>query len=141
MTTFTIVPKQRCTSKLVERIERGERITIARNNRPVVLLSPVAATAQEILGRIDAVRERIRERNGARAILGPAETWQNLIEEGRRVLMSLVVDASTTLAAALPDREFRFRVCGARGCARRHSRGPGPGSTSCKMAWLCYGAP
>jgi antitoxin (DNA-binding transcriptional repressor) of toxin-antitoxin stability system len=71
-------------SKLIERVERGEQITIARNNRPVVVMSSVVTSPKDILARIDAVRERIRERNGGRAVLQPGETWRDLVEEGRR---------------------------------------------------------
>jgi len=71
-------------SKLIDRVEKGERITIARNNRPVAFISSAVATAQETLTRIDAVRERIREENGGRNILKPGETFRDLIEEGRR---------------------------------------------------------
>ena len=72
-------------SRLIERVERGERIIIARNNRPVALVSPATTTPSEILAQIDAVRERIRERNGGQTILRSGETWRELIDAGHRV--------------------------------------------------------
>lgn len=71
-------------SRLIERVELGERITIARNNRPVAVVSPARISPEDVLSRIDAVRERIRERNGGRALLKRGETWRDLIDEGRR---------------------------------------------------------
>jgi prevent-host-death family protein len=70
---------------LIDRVEHGERIVIARNNRPVAHVIPVATLPQERMARIDAVRERILERNGGRAVLAPGETWRDFIEEGRRI--------------------------------------------------------
>jgi prevent-host-death family protein len=82
---YNIAEAKMHLSRLIERVERGERITIARNNRPVAVVSPVTATPEDILVRMDAVRERIRERNGGRAVLKAGETWRDLIAEGRRV--------------------------------------------------------
>jgi prevent-host-death family protein len=72
-------------SKLIDRVEEGERITIARNNRPAAFISSAEATPQGTLARIDAVRERIRRENRGRCILKRGETFRDLIEEGRRV--------------------------------------------------------
>jgi prevent-host-death family protein len=72
-------------SKLIDRVEKGERITIARNNRPVAFVSSAEATPQETLARIDAIRERIREENGGRNILKRGETFRDLIDDGRRL--------------------------------------------------------
>ena len=82
---YNIAEAKMHLSRLVERVERGERITIARNNRPVAVVSPAHPSPDEALARIDAVRERIRERNGGRAILRRGETWRDLINDGRRV--------------------------------------------------------
>jgi prevent-host-death family protein len=81
---FNIAEAKMHLSKLIERVENGERITIARNNRPVAFVSPAAMTPQDTLARIDAVRERIRERRGGDAILKAGETWGDLVNEGRR---------------------------------------------------------
>lgn len=72
-------------SRLIERIERGERITITRNNRPVAIVSPARPSPEEIMKSIDSLRERIRERNSGRALLKRGETWRDLIDEGRRI--------------------------------------------------------
>jgi prevent-host-death family protein len=82
---YNIAEAKMHLSRLIERVERGERITIARNNRPVALVSPSATSPEEILARIDAVRERVRERNGGHGVLKHGETWRDLLEEGRRV--------------------------------------------------------
>jgi prevent-host-death family protein len=82
---YNIAEAKMHLSKLIERVERGERITIARNNRPVAVVSPAVTAPQDVLARIDGVRERIRERNGGRAVLQRGETWHDLVEEGRRV--------------------------------------------------------
>jgi prevent-host-death family protein len=82
---YNIAEAKMHLSRLIERVERGERITIARNNRPVAIVSPAVTTPEDILAQIDAVREGIRERNGGRVVLKPGETWRDLVEEGRRV--------------------------------------------------------
>jgi prevent-host-death family protein len=81
---FNIADAKMHLSRLIERVERGERLTIARNNRPVAVLSPARTSPEEVLSRIDAVRERIRERHGGHAVLRHGETWRDLIDEGRR---------------------------------------------------------
>jgi prevent-host-death family protein len=81
---YNIAEAKMHLSKLIERVENGERITIARNNRPVAFVSPAEATPQDTLARLDAVRERIRERRGGEAILKDGETWSDLVNEGRR---------------------------------------------------------
>ena len=82
---FNIAEAKMHLSRLIERVENGERITIARNNRPVAVVSAIQATPEAVLARIDAIRERIRQRNGDRTVLAPGETWRDLIEEGRRL--------------------------------------------------------
>lgn len=82
---FNIAEAKTHLSRLIERVERGEQITIARNNRPVAVVSPVRPSPEELLSRIDAVRERIRERNGGVPTLKRGETWRDLIDEGRRI--------------------------------------------------------
>lgn len=72
-------------SRVIERVERGESITIARNNRPVAIVSTPAESRESILAKMDALRERIRAENGGRPILEPGETWRDLIDEGRRL--------------------------------------------------------
>jgi prevent-host-death family protein len=80
---YNIAEAKMHLSKLIERVENGERIVIARNNRPVAFVSPAVMTPQDTLARIDAVRERIRARRGE-AILKAGETWRDLVDEGRR---------------------------------------------------------
>jgi len=82
---FNIAEAKMHLSRLIERVERGERITIARNNRPVAVIAPAGQSPEELLSRIDALRERIRASNDGRAILKPGESWRDLIDEGRRI--------------------------------------------------------
>lgn len=81
---YNIAEAKMHLSRLIDRVERGERITIARNNRPIAVVSAVQSTPVDVLARIDAVRERVRERYG-NAVLAPGETWRDLIEDGRRL--------------------------------------------------------
>jgi prevent-host-death family protein len=81
---YNIAEAKMHLSRLVERVERGERIVIARNNRPVAVVSPARSTPEDVLARIDAVRERIREKSGRKkTVLKRGETWRDLIDEGR----------------------------------------------------------
>ena len=82
---YNIAEAKMHLSRLVERVERGERITIARNNRPVAVVSPAGVVPGEILAQIDAVRERIRDRRRGKNVLRRGETWRALIDEGRRI--------------------------------------------------------
>ena len=82
---YNIAEAKMHLSRLIDRVERGEQITIARNNRPVALVSPAAMTPEDILARIDAVRERVRKRNSGQPVLKPGETWRDFIQEGHRV--------------------------------------------------------
>lgn len=82
---YNIAEAKMHLSRLIERVEHGEQITIARNNRPVAIVSPAVKPPAEILARIDAVREGIRERIGGRHVLATGETWHDLIEAGRRL--------------------------------------------------------
>jgi prevent-host-death family protein len=65
-------------SRLLERVERGERITVTRHGRPVAMLVPV----EERESAAEVVR-RVRDFRKGR-ILGD-ESLRGLIEEGRRL--------------------------------------------------------
>lgn len=67
-------------SALLDRVERGERVTITRHGRPVALLVPVPGAAQHTVD--DAVSSILTLRKGNR--LGGDLTVRELIEEGRR---------------------------------------------------------
>ncbi len=64
-------------SRLLERVERGERITLTRHGRPVAMLVPV----EEKRPAKDVVRELREFRRGRR--LGDVGV-RDLVEEGRR---------------------------------------------------------
>jgi prevent-host-death family protein len=82
---FNIAEAKMHLSRLIERVERGERIVIARNNRPVAIVSPAKRSAEELLAQIDAVRERIRDLRKGQNVRKRGETWRDLIDEGRRI--------------------------------------------------------
>ena len=65
-------------SRLLERVERGERITLTRHGRPVAMLVPVEdkRPPEEVVGEL---REFRRSR-----VLGDMEV-RALVEEGRRL--------------------------------------------------------
>ena len=49
---YNIAEAKMHLSHLVERVERGERITIARNNRPVAVVSPAHPSPDEALANL-----------------------------------------------------------------------------------------
>jgi prevent-host-death family protein len=67
-------------AELLDRVERGERITITRHGRPVAVLVPPAGIPDVTVDEaIDALRS-FRSTHS----LGPGVTIRDLIEEGRR---------------------------------------------------------
>ncbi len=70
-------------SRLPERVEQGETITIPRHGKPVARLVPVAPTTPrpDIAAVIEAMRAS-QEREGP--VLGDDLSIRDLIEEGRR---------------------------------------------------------
>ncbi|MGH7727906.1 MAG: type II toxin-antitoxin system Phd/YefM family antitoxin [Vulcanimicrobiaceae bacterium] len=82
---YNIAEAKMHLSRLIERVEHGERIVIARNNRPVAVVSPTQASSDELLARMDALRERIRKENGGRPIRKRGETWREFMHEGHRL--------------------------------------------------------
>ncbi len=70
--------------KLLERVRRGERITITRRGKPIAELRPVANTdrtaLRAALARLDESRARLR----ARGVKISKEEILSAIREGRR---------------------------------------------------------
>ena len=83
--TFNIAEAKTHLSKIIERVEQGEEITIARNNKPVAVISAARKSVDEIIAAGVALRESIRARIGGQNVLGPGETWRDFIDEGRRM--------------------------------------------------------
>lgn len=83
--TFNIAEAKTHLSKLIERVERGEQITIARSNRPVAVLSPARATPEQVLAEIDALHAAASKGRRAKSVLRRGETWKGFVEEGRRI--------------------------------------------------------
>jgi prevent-host-death family protein len=67
-------------AELLDRVERGERITITRHGHAVAHLIPVAGSAECTVD--EAVAGIVALRKGR--TLGPDLTVRNLIDEGRR---------------------------------------------------------
>ena len=65
-------------SRLLERVERGERITLTRHGRPVAMLVPVEGKRPP-----EEVVEELREFRFGRRLGGVA--LREMIEEGRRL--------------------------------------------------------
>lgn len=82
---FNIAEAKTHFSRLVERVEGGERIIIARNNRPVAIMSPAQISSDVFLSRMRELREAIRKRNHGRSVRKRGETWRDLIKSGRRI--------------------------------------------------------
>ncbi len=82
---FNIAEAKTHLSKIIERVEQGEEITIARNNKPVAVISRPRKSVEEIMADVRALRESIRARNGGRNFLEPGETWREVIHEGHRI--------------------------------------------------------
>lgn len=67
-------------SALLDRVERGERITITRHGREVAMLVPAAGAPAHTAG--EAIEALLEFREGRR--LGPGLDVRSLIGEGRR---------------------------------------------------------
>jgi prevent-host-death family protein len=67
--------------KLIERVQKGERITITKHGRPVAELGPVRRhdheAVRQALERLRAFREKL-------AVRGVRVNVKELVEEGRR---------------------------------------------------------
>lgn len=67
-------------AELLDRVERGERVTITRHGRPVAVLAPPPGVADRTAGEtVDALLELRRGRR-----LGSGLSIRDLITEGRR---------------------------------------------------------
>ena len=67
-------------AQLLDRVERGERITITRHGRPVAELVPPVGAPQMTVDEAIAGLLEVRSRSS----LGPDLTIKQLINEGRR---------------------------------------------------------
>lgn len=68
--------------RLLDRVERGERLTITRNDRPVATLAPVVPPGERTLSQAGELREQFRFFRQAHPL--PDVTTRELIEEGRK---------------------------------------------------------
>jgi prevent-host-death family protein len=67
---------------LLERVAKGERITITRHGKPVAQLVPVESEAKPDVRAVLEAMRALRDQNGP--VLGDDLTIRDLIEEGRR---------------------------------------------------------
>jgi prevent-host-death family protein len=68
--------------KLLDRVARGERITITKHGKPVAMLVPAEPCPEQDVTQ--TVKEMLAYRDRQKRTLGPGETLRGLIEEGRR---------------------------------------------------------
>jgi prevent-host-death family protein len=71
-------------SKLIERVEAGETVVIARNNVPIAELRPIHTTNGDVVTALRALREEIAAQNGGEPLLQAGETWHDLIHGDHR---------------------------------------------------------
>ena len=76
-------------SKLLERIQKGERFTITRHGRPVAELVPVTRkdpeTIRQTIKSIHSYRETLRKRGvNTQRLLKKNETLRDLAHQGHR---------------------------------------------------------
>jgi prevent-host-death family protein len=67
---------------LLERVAKGERITITRHGRPIAQLVPVELEPKSDVKVVVEAMRAFRDKNGP--VLGDDLTIRDLIEEGRR---------------------------------------------------------
>lgn len=67
---------------LLDRVAKGESITITRHGKPVAQLVPVQVESKPDVGK--AVREMLEFRDMSGPVLGDDLTIRDLIEEARR---------------------------------------------------------
>ena len=70
-------------ASLLDRVSRGESITITRRGKPVARLVPVPPEPGRDFAK--AVREMLELRDRSGPVLGDDVTIRDLIEEGRRI--------------------------------------------------------
>ena len=70
-------------SELLDRVEKGEQLTITRHGKPIAQLGPVVDT-EAVARRRAAVESWIRYRDEHNITLGPGLTIKQLINEGRK---------------------------------------------------------
>ena len=80
--TFNIAEAKTHLSRLIERVENGEHITIARNNRPVAIVSPVKVSPDKVVAALRAVREAVQKWNRGQTVRRRGETWREFIHSG-----------------------------------------------------------
>jgi antitoxin (DNA-binding transcriptional repressor) of toxin-antitoxin stability system len=68
-------------SQIIERVESGETIVIARNHVPVAELRPVKRESAQVLEGFLALRERVRVFNGGKPVLKRGEMWRSFMHE------------------------------------------------------------
>ena len=70
-------------ASLLDRVSRGESITITRHGKPVARLVPVPPEPDRDVEK--AVREMLGLRDRSGPVLGDDVTIRDLIDEGRRI--------------------------------------------------------
>lgn len=76
--------------KLLERVQRGERIVITKHGRPIAELAPVrerdTARIRSAIGNMRSLRDSLARRGVVmKNILRPGETLRDLSHQGHRI--------------------------------------------------------
>jgi prevent-host-death family protein len=71
-------------SELLERVSRGEEITITRHEKPIARLVPIQGSSFRDIGEAFLQMEEIRRRTQRKSAPRGNLSYRQLIEEGRR---------------------------------------------------------
>jgi prevent-host-death family protein len=82
MTTVGTFHAKTHLAQLLERVERGERVTITRRGKPIAMLVPAETPEPVDVGEVVRRMLAVRDASGPR--LGPGLSIRELREEGRR---------------------------------------------------------
>jgi prevent-host-death family protein len=84
VTTFGAFEAKKKFSELLERVSRGEEITITRHEKPIARLVPVQGSSFGEIGEAFRQMEEILRRTRRKSAPRVKLTYRQLIEEGRR---------------------------------------------------------
>ena len=96
-----ILEARNTLSALIERVERGEEVTITRHGKPVAKLVSTDSD-EDRKARVRAAIEWIRANRTGNALDGRIDQGH---DRGRPAVLSFVVDASVIFAWQFPDEE------------------------------------
>jgi prevent-host-death family protein len=86
MMTIGLAEAKARLSEMIDRVEAGETVVIARNDRPVAELRPLRRLSpEEAVAKIRAIRKRVAKRNASKAPWPPQGVrLRDLAHKGHR---------------------------------------------------------